>query len=366
MRPFLAISLVLMTGCGDNLGSEDDLGTHGDTDSPVEDNGVLAKLRPEVCAASSWDSVVPTAKDVDLAVVQMPQGAGILSVAKQGGYLQGFLADARGLIIGDVAGTKVRTDNVWNGVSASIVDGHLVVGLTAGEKTSISVIRDDLGEYREIGVFEGNVIGDAPVVYARGQRLTTTGGAVGIVTNTFNEAWAPMGSEVVQRSVPTNMTTTPYGNDAIVAWSTGSECHLQRIAANTHSMQPFACNNTRLAMNFDDRAGQMVYETGENISISDIRINSHGEIANQLELVTRASSPRIVFDGEHYWVSYLNQHGDIVVGYLDEDHSLVTTQLEFTRPEHDAYELAVINGAVWVYSVDRDTGFGAHKLCLNR
>jgi hypothetical protein len=366
MRPFLAISLVVMTGCGDNLGSEDDLGTNGGTGAEVEDTGELAKLLPQVCAASSWDTVIPTAKDVDLSVVQMPQGAGILSVAKQGGYLQGFLADARGLIIGEAIGTKVRTDGTWNRVSASVVDGRLVVGLTAGEKTSISVIRDDLGEFRELGVVEGNVVGDAPVLTMRGQRVTATGGPAGLVTNTFDASWSPMGTEIIQRTIPTSMTTAAYGDDAIVAWSTERECHLQRIAANMHSMQPFACNNTRLAMNFDDRSGQMVYETRDGIGISDIRINSHGEIANQFTLTNQGTSPRIVFDGERYWVSYLNHHGDIVIGYLEDDHSLVSTALELTRPEHDAYDVAVINGAVWVYSVDRTTGFGAHQLCLTR
>ncbi|MDX2092455.1 MAG: hypothetical protein SFX73_31620 [Kofleriaceae bacterium] len=366
MRPFLAISLVVMTGCGDNLGEGDDFGTNSDIEAPVEDNGVLAKLVPEVCAASTWDSVVPTAKDVDLAVVQMQQGAAILTVPKQGGYLQGFLADARGLIIGDAIGTKIRTDGTWTGVSASVVDSRLIVGLTANDKTSINIVRGDLKDYRELAVVDGSVIGDAPILYSRGQRVTATGGPTGLVTSTFDEAWAPIGSEVVQRSVPMSMTSAAYGGDAAVAWSTDSECHLQRLAASSHSMQPFPCKNPRLAMNFAERAGELVYETGEGITISDILVNSHGEIANQILLTNNGKAPRIVFDGERYWVSYLNNHGDIVVGYLDEDHTLVAAQLEWTRPENGAYDLAVINGGVWVYSVDRNTGFGAHKLCLTR
>ena len=31
----------------------------------------------------------------------------------------------------------------------------------------------------------------------------------------------------------------------------------------------------------------------------------------------------------------------------------------------DAYELAFVNGAVWVYGLD-DTGFNASKMCLTR
>lgn len=366
MRPILAMSLVVMTGCGDNLGDGGLGDVHSGDEAPVEDLGVLSKLRPEVCATRSWDTVVPTAKDLDLAVVQMPQGAGILSVPKQGGYLHGFLVDARGLIMGDVIGTKIRTDGEWTSLSAGIVDQRLVVGLSDGTKTSISVIRDDLGDFRELAEVDGGVLGDAPIVYTRGTRVTATGGATGVLTSSFSQAWAPIGSEVVQRSVPTSMTTATYGGDAVVAWTTGSECHLQRLAAGTHSQQGIACNNPRLAMNFGDRAGELVYEAGAGIAISDIRIGSHGEIVNQFSLTREGTSPRIVFDGERYWVSYLNTHGDIIVGYLEEDHSLVATALEWTRPEHGAYDLAVIDGAVWVYSVDRDTGYGAHKLCLTR
>lgn len=365
MRPFLAISLVVMTGCGDNIG-DGDLDVRSDDEAPVEDNGVLAKLLPDVCAVRSWDSVVPTAKDVDLAVVQMPQGAGILTVPKQGGYLHGFLVDARGLIMGDAIGTKIRTDGTWNGVSAGVVDDRLVVGLSNGTKTSVTVVRDDLGDYRELAEVDGGVLGDSPILYTRGTRVTATGGATGLVTSSFDQAWAPVDSQVVQRSVPTSMTTAAYGTDAIVAWTTDNECHLQRLAAGTHSQQGISCRNPKLAMNFGDRAGELVYETGDGVAISDIRIGSHGEIANQFSITRDGSSPRVVFDGERYWVSYLNTHGDIIVGYLDEDHSLVSTALEWTRPEHDAYDLAIINGAPWVYSLDRETGFGAHKLCLSR
>jgi hypothetical protein len=367
MRPFLAISLVVMTGCGDNLG-----GDGGNTDVtsgdnfPVEDTGVVSKLVPEVCGVRSWDTVIPTAKDIDLAVVQMPQGAGILSVPKQGGYLTGFLVDARGLIMSEIQGTKVRTDGTWTGVSAANIDDRLVVGLTDGVKTSVSVVRDDLGDFRELAVVDGGVLGDAPLVHSRGARVAAVGDVSGIVTSVFDQAWTQVGSEVLNVSAPISLTTATYGSDAIIAWSTENDCNLSRLAAGTHSVQPFACRNAKLAMNFNDRSGELVFERGNGITLSDIRINSHGEIANEIPIVSEGRSPRIAFDGERYWISYLNTHGDIVVGYLDEDYSIVSTAIEFTRPAHDAYELAMIDGEMWLYSLDGDAGFGAHKLCLTR
>lgn len=366
MRAFLAISLVVMTGCGDNMWAGEDGPTNSGDRYPVDDNGVLAKLHPEVCAARSWDTVTPIAKDIDLAVVQMPQGAGVLSVPKQGGPLVGFLADARGLIMGPIEGTKIRTNGTWTGLSATNIDGRLVVGLTNGAKTSIDVVRDDLGDFRELAIVDGGVIGDAPLLATRGARVSTTGSVDGLVAATFDESLSQVNMEVVQPSVPTSLTTAAYGTDAVVAWSTATDCHLERLAAGTHSVQPFACTNGRIAMDFDARSGTLVYEDHGGISLSDIRINSHGEIANQIRIVPEGTSPRILFDGERYWVSYLNVHGDIVVGYLEDDHSLVSMAIEFQRPEHDAYDLAVIDGGVWVYSLDRETGYGAQKLCLTR
>ena len=94
-------------------------------------------------------------------------------------------------------------------------------------------------------------------------------------------------------------------------------------------------------------------------------MSAHNEIANQLLLAPGAKAPRITFDGTRYWISYTNLRNDIVVGYLDETNHLVSTAIEGMRPMQDAYELAFVNGAVWVYGLD-DTGFNASKMCLRR
>lgn len=367
MRVFLAISLAVITGCGDNLGTGEEDGPAAPGDLyPGNDDGEVAKLRPEVCAVRAWDTVWPDAKDLDLAVVQMPQGAAVLSVPRQGGVLRGFVVDAHGPIVGPPEGTKIRTDGAWTGVSAARVDGRLVVGLTDGTKTSIDVVRDDLGEHHELAVVAGGLIGEAPLLPARGARVSPIGGAFGVAANLFDPSGAQIDTQLVRSTAPTSLTTAAYGDDAVVAWSTETECHLERLAAGTHSMQPFACNNGRVAMDVASRAGVLVYEDRGGIDLSDLRINSHGEIANQIRIIPEGTSPRVVFDGERYWVSYLDLRGDIVVGFLEDDHAFVSMAIELQRPEHDAYDLAILDGEVWVYSLDRETGYGAHKLCLTR
>jgi hypothetical protein len=97
--------------------------------------------------------------------------------------------------------------------------------------------------------------------------------------------------------------------------------------------------------------------------ISQIRIGGESEIANTQLFLENARSPKIVFDGSRYWVSYINARQDVVVGYLATDGSLVSMALEGTQPMGEGYELAVINGGVWVFAVD-GAGAGAQRLCL--
>jgi len=130
------------------------------------------------------------------------------------------------------------------------------------------------------------------------------------------------------------------------------------------SSRNFPCLNGRIAVNPLERAGYMIYEEGaDKLMISQIRIGGESEIANSQLFLENARSPKIVFDGSRYWVSYINARQDVVVGYLNTDGTLVSMALEGTQPMGEAYELAVINGGVWVFAVD-GAGAGAQRLCL--
>ena len=108
----------------------------------------------------------------------------------------------------------------------------------------------------------------------------------------------------------------------------------------------------------------MLYEEAGNVMISDIRIGGESEIANTQLFLDKARAPKIVFDGTRYWVSYINERDDVVVGTLDTaTGTLVSMALEGTQPMTEAYDLAVVSGAVWVFAVD-GTGANAQRLCL--
>ena len=363
MRSFFAITLALTAGCGDNLkGPADPIDDGADQGGAVSTE-TAQKLLPEICATRTWDTVTYDAKDSVVRAVPTVTGAALFMVPKSGGMLRGFEVDGRGMVMGDPTGRKIRSDMAFTDVSATRLDDRYVIGLVSGNQVRINVVKDDLSDYRESAVTDGTFVGDSTMMHARNTRISTTGGASGLTSTAFDSAWASMGSEVVAHSVPTSMTSAAYGNDAMIAWSTGTECHVQRVASGIESMQPYPCNNGRLAVNFAERGGWMVYERGESVMIARILADGHNQIANENQLARFGSSPRIAYDGANYWMSYVDYHGDIVVGMVDSTGLLDSTAIQGTQPLHDSYDLAIAAGSAWVFALD---GTGSRDAPLRR
>lgn len=364
MRSFFAISLALVAGCGDNLSGPQD--PQDDNEAPEQGATTgesTARLMPEVCGSRSWD-VVYDAKQTDLRAVPNGAGAAIFMVSKAGGMLRGFQVDGRGLVVGSPGGYKIRADDDFTGLAATRVDDRYIVNLIGSTHVSVNVISDDLLQYRELGTLDGSVIGDTAMMHVRNVRVATTGGVSGMQMASFDASWATMGSEVVARSVATSMSSAAYGTeDAMIAWSTPSECHVARIGAGDDSMQPHACTNARLAVDYDHRGGWMLYEGDEGgVMIARIDTNAHNLIADEHPIDRYGTSPRVTYDGERFWASYIDIHGDLIVGILDEHGGLHSTAVDATRPSHDAYDLNAVNGAAWVYAADL-AGIGATRIC---
>jgi hypothetical protein len=175
----------MVAGCGDDItfeGPDDGI----DPEDFTTDGSATTRLIPEICGTRQWTTVKASTDEVDLAVVPMSPalghvaGAAVFSVAKSGGSLRAFLVDARGLIMGDPAGTVINGEAAYTGVSAGIADGRLVTALSNGtDKVSITIVRDDLGDFREVGNVDGSVVGDLPVMHTRGTRITATSGTAG-------------------------------------------------------------------------------------------------------------------------------------------------------------------------------------------
>lgn len=365
MRSFIALGMALVSGCGDNLSADDDrLDPQGDlTTDPVVPEMTTERVTPMVCTSRSWDSVTYDAKDAVVRALPTAHGAAVFMVPRAGGMLRGFQVDGRGLVMGDAEGQRIRT-GAFTDLAATRVDGRTIVGAISGTRTSVMAIDQDLKEATELALVDGALQGTTTMMPLGAARVTATGGPSGMLLSSFDATWAPMGTEVVARSVPISMTSTAYGNDAMIAWSTPTECHVQRVGAGIESVQPFACANGRIAADPLSHAGWLVYEQGGSIMITRIAVDAPNQMSAERPLVRFGSSPRIAYDGLHYWISYLDARGDVVVGVLDAGGTLVGVALEGTQPLAQAHDLVIVDGQPWVFALD-GSGIGATRLCID-
>jgi hypothetical protein len=79
-------------------------------------------------------------------------------------------------------------------------------------------------------------------------------------------------------------------------------------------------------------------------------------------LAPYGSAPRVAFDGQTYWASYLGPHGEVVVGMLDELGDLQSTALEGMAVTSDGYDLVTSPGSAFVYAID-GADLGATRIC---
>ncbi len=354
--------VMLVAGCGDNLVLDDT-----EEGRPVEDEPSFeepaSRLAPDVCAVRSWPSVAFDGRDVDLAVAPTATGAAIFTTARSGGPLRGFTIDGSGQLTGKETGTIVRDDQAFTAVSAGAVDGRLVTAAVGEQGAAIDLVREDLGAFQNLTTSPGTVVGDLPIATSRLGRVATIGDEAGLTAISFDDSWTTSGTRLLSKAQPLSMTATRYLTDTMASWSTDTTCHLQRMAAGVTSQRNFACIGARIAASGPDREGYLVYEDGDRVMISQLRVGGESEIANQRELVPNARSPRIVYDGARYWVSYIDVHDDVIVGYLEADGSLASMALNGTQPQSEAYELAIVNNGLWVFAVDGG-GVGAQRICL--
>ncbi len=362
MRVLLALPLVLTAACGDNLAGPADPDNSGADQTGAVETDTTARYLPEICDVQSFASVKLDAKDSVVRAVSLPTGAAVFTVPKSGGLLRGVLVDGRGNITGNAEGTKVRSDLSFTSLSASRIDDRLVVSLVSGDQTHITAVRDDLADFRELAVASGALASDTTMMHVRNARVSITGSSAGMVATTFDNAWQSMGSQMMSTSVPTSVTSAPYGTDAMIAWSTANECHLVRTSAGIESMQPYPCQNGRLAVDYAQRGGWMVYERDTTIMIARILANGHNMIANEAVLAPYGRAPRVAFDGQNFWASYLDAHGDVIVGTLDETGDLHSLAISGTQPSADGYDLAVGGGSAAVFAIDAN-GLGATRVC---
>jgi hypothetical protein len=363
MGRLLAAVLLLSAACGDNLSGDPGqkqpgLGDPAGTPVPAQ------RWVPEVCGAREFTTLAATDPATDLALAPTPLGTAVLTVPRAGGTVTGFAFDDRMNIMTDPAGTKIPIAGSFTEVSASQIGGRLVSAERGTGFVRVNLLSDDLTNPQEIAKLPAGYVGKPAMLNAQRDRVVPIADATGLTIHQFDSSWNWIASKQVGMSKPSiGLATTPLGESAMVAWSTNYDCHIRVLtgfASGGGSTMLEPCASPRLAANPFNDSAVLVYEGADGVHYGQI---SHGAMNPKTQLVMPdTTNPRVVFDGQYYWVSFIDVRGDVVAGFINENGDVVTTAIAGTQP-NGSYELALVNGHPWVFSVE-DGGYSAHRLCI--
>ena len=364
----LCALFLVVAGCGDNMPGRTAPGTDGADFGGVGDPTPVQPVQftASVCGLQTWTpTVAQSAPDSLLLVAPGPTGAAVVAMPVKGGAMSGFTVDDRMMIAN--GGTDVLSGYTWQSAAISTVAGGLQISgvdSSTGD-VRVALVDNNLALQSQILKTPGTLT--APMFTAYGERMTAVADNNGVTAWHYDREWNPTGSMLVLPTDPaTSVTTSSYGETALVGWSTAAECYLARLpgfaTADWGIVGDGPCPAARVA---GDAAGQnavVVYEYANTVHIAHVTANQLSPTTSLLRAYS--SAPRVVYDGTRFWISYIGPHGDITVGFLDQYNRMQKLDLIGVRPQGSAYDLVMIGGSPWLVSLDTANGFAAHELCV--
>lgn len=358
---WLVLALAL-SGCG-RLGFGEGSADDGDEGGGNLMTGVVDETAraPAICERATLATLGNA--DVDLAVATTPTGATVVWSELSGTELRGVDVAAGSHTAGEM--TTVSA-GVFTATSAAYIDGKLIAAGISGTRTLIHEVPQPLGASNEIGNVDGMYVGKTTLAHSGGDRVVATSCSSGLTMSAFDPQW--IGSEgtlSVSTNATQNIDMAPMGATAFALWSTASSCHYEvvtsRTTGTTRQTNSRPCLAARVASNGSDVAVAFEESGRAGLVIDDASTVS---VTNAL-YEQGARSPRVLWDGARYWVSYLDATDHIVVGYVDAAGALVRAQLSDAAPNDKAYELGILDGGVWVFGVEPTSGsLNASRLCI--
>jgi hypothetical protein len=359
MRPLYAIGMVL-AGCATDPTFEP-----ASVDPPAPTSGTVTASpneTPRMCAVHVWSSIAAKQAGARLAVASLPDGAALFSIPPTGGPLSGFAIDGAGEQLGSPAGTQLAP-GPFTTVRAGYFDDRIIAAASDGTNTHLDFVRDDFGDAVEVAKLHGEWIGEQPVTQMRAIPTALSAGPGGIFETKFDAQWAPADPSLALETVVGGFTGQPYGNqETMVAWTTADACYVERVAIGALSSRPLACRDPHLATDIASNGAKLMFERDGDVYMSDIESVSHDMLSDEHYIARDAHAPRIVFDGAHYWASYLDSRSDVVFGRIDGAGQLWTRAIAGLRPGGESYQLALVDGRPWLFAV-LEQAFVGIELC---
>jgi hypothetical protein len=365
MGRFGASLLLLLGACGDNLGDESrDL---PDPDlNPGDLSTIAPRFTPEVCGVMAWDGIgIDTAQDISVAARPTYRGgATVFATPLGGGTITGFQLDTRMDMESGTAQKLPITNGAFSTGTVSYIQNRPVSAAIAEDAVYIHMLDESLQTAEYITKLPATSIADPTFFYAQGNLVMPVGTKDGLWMHRFQDSLEPIDSKLFKSSKPVlSVTSAQLQTYMMTAFSTETECHLlwnttYEPGVSTKIDTP--CPKPRLAMDESTGDAVMLFDSLDGIRMMLIHLTMFGGDAPVVR--ADATSPRALFDGKRFWLSYIDPRGDVVVGFLDDKNRPITTSLGAPKPERDAYELVMVNGSPTVFSLD-DSGYTAYRMC---
>ncbi len=340
-----------------------------DDQAPAGDTGMVTpRYQPQVCGVMAWDPNIGLDAAQDVSVAARPAGgATFFSAPIAGGTLTGFQLDPRMHMESPTPAKLPITNAAFSDVTVSYLQDRPVSTALADGAVYVHMLDAQLQNPEYITKLPATAIADPTFFYAQGNLVMPVGTKDGLVMHRFvDESLEPLDSKLFMATKPvTAVTSAQLGTAMMTAYSTETECYLM---VNT-TFEPGAsarvdrpCPSPRLSVDQSTGDAILLFDSTDGIRMMPIHITMFGGDAPVIR--TGATAPRTVFDGTRFWLSYLDDRGDVIVGFLDEHNKPITMSLGAPQPERGAYELVMLNGSPTVFSMD-DSGYTAYNMCVN-
>jgi len=359
MGRFYAIVWVLAAACGDNIVPPPT--PSGPTTFP---SGQLAPTAiPSVCGYQAWSSNLDPTVPMQLSVATTADEVELVATPLAGGPLSGIAV---------VPTNKTPLEKVMpvTGSSTALArtEGRVVMTEIANGEMNVDMLDVDLTNSIQFLQLPATANAAQSVIDVDHSNVVPYVNGSGVWLQQLDANWKPA---ALLQLVATDalepidgLSVAQADSASLVGWSTSSMCSLATVVAMDRPAAivnaGFPCHDPRVALNATTGTGTLVFHVRGDVFILNASAMDKGQL-----LRAGATAPRILFDGTRTWVSYLDIHGDIVVGFLTGDGTeLVSTALAGIRPQAYGYELAMFEGEPWVFAYDAN-GYTAHRMCVD-
>jgi len=360
MGRFSCLVVVLVAACADNPVDVPEQGNDGIT-VPDVDSVSVTRAVPMVCGVAEWPDKILDPK-VDLSVAARANNTAIVAMPLQGGDARGILVNSRMAIVNDQS-----IASSYEQVGISYAANRFAATTRHDGTIGVWMMADDLTSSDLLTTVTGTVTAKQTFVRMANDLLMPVGDAYGITIHRFADSYEPIASARLPKTGEVlGLTAASSDTTALLAWTTDSHCFMGQLDGYNVSMteaKADTCQNPRLAVDTASLTGVLVFDSPEGVRLS---VTDGIDMFGRTLVRDKATSPRALFDGSNFWVSYIDDRGQVNVGIVDmATHHVRTLAVSGPRPFDSSYELAMVEGSPWVFTVD-ENGYAGHRLCVEQ